>query len=166
MVELLDSVQQKMRITETPFSNSPKISKGENYLGLPYVILDYPREFSNNNLLFIRSMFWWGNFFSSTLQISGDYRKVYLNRLQQSFSELAQRNYYIAVGADPWAHHFEQSNFRPIAHVSETEYLQILNNREHIKIAAKWPLEQWDSAASLLYESWIFLLALISQSVE
>ena len=37
-------------------SVSPKISKGENYLGLPYVILDQPRYFSNKNVLAIRTI--------------------------------------------------------------------------------------------------------------
>ena len=31
------------------FSFHPKISKGENYLGLPYLILDYPRCFQQQN---------------------------------------------------------------------------------------------------------------------
>ena len=30
------------------FVSSPKISKGENYLGLPYVVLDYPRFFDES----------------------------------------------------------------------------------------------------------------------
>ena len=38
--------------------SSPKISKGENYLGLPYVMLDYPRYFKSNDMLAIRTFFW------------------------------------------------------------------------------------------------------------
>ena len=37
----------------------PKISKGENYKGLPYVVLDYPKNFSASGILAIRTMFWW-----------------------------------------------------------------------------------------------------------
>ena len=50
------------------FRIGPKISKGENYLGLPYIILDYPRYSDSEDLFFIRQMFWWGHFFSHTLQ--------------------------------------------------------------------------------------------------
>src|SRR5205085_6252317 len=39
---------------------SPKISKGENYLGLPWLMLDYPRYFDKENIFAIRAMFWWG----------------------------------------------------------------------------------------------------------
>src|SRR5690349_3943554 len=68
---------------------SPKISKGENYLGLPWLMLDYPRYFGKENLrpegplsrqagiFAIRTMFWWGNFFSTTFHLSGEYKKRY-----------------------------------------------------------------------------------------
>src|SRR4051794_13074066 len=42
----------------------PKTSRGENYRGLPYVILDFPRQFTKVDVLAVRSFFWWGNFFS------------------------------------------------------------------------------------------------------
>ena len=35
-----------------------KISKGENYRGLPYLVLDYPRFFEKENAFAIRTMFW------------------------------------------------------------------------------------------------------------
>ena len=59
----------------------PKISKGENYNGLPYLVLDHPRYFDKENMYAIRSMFWWGNFFSTTLLLSGEYKA----RLEQRF---------------------------------------------------------------------------------
>src|SRR5262245_60824558 len=48
---------------------SPKISKGENYKGLPWLVLDNPRFFQHKNIFAIRTMFWWGNFFSITLHL-------------------------------------------------------------------------------------------------
>ncbi len=52
----------------------PKIYKGEQYLMLPYVMLDYPRYFSKNGFFAIRTLFWWGNFMSVNVLISGIYR--------------------------------------------------------------------------------------------
>ena len=70
MKSLLEEVQHKQtdfvrlnNLKEDIFKVSPKISKGENYLGLPYLILDYPRQTFENNFFFIRTMFWWDNFF-------------------------------------------------------------------------------------------------------
>src|SRR5688572_25425075 len=55
--------------------SSPKISRGENYKGLPYQVLDHPRVFEQENIAAVRTMFLWGNFFSVTLHLSGNYKK-------------------------------------------------------------------------------------------
>jgi len=59
-------------LPEEPLKISPKISRGENYKGLPWLVLDNPRYFQHNNIFAIRTMFWWGNFFSITLHLSGN----------------------------------------------------------------------------------------------
>src|SRR6476620_3961243 len=59
----------------------PKISKGENYNGLPYLVLDHPRYFDKEDMYAIRTMFWWGNFFSTTLLLSGEFKTL----LEQRF---------------------------------------------------------------------------------
>ena len=52
-------------------SITPKLSKGEKYNDLPWVILDYPALFSKTDVFALRTMFWWGNFISITLHLSG-----------------------------------------------------------------------------------------------
>src|ERR1700744_546088 len=54
----------------------PKISKGENYKGLPWVMLDYPRVFGREEVFAIRTMFWWGHGFSVTLHLKGKFQKL------------------------------------------------------------------------------------------
>ncbi|MEI9808974.1 MAG: hypothetical protein WDO16_14545 [Bacteroidota bacterium] len=76
---------------------SPKISKGENYKGLPYLVLDYPRYFEKDNHFAVRSMFWWGNFFSSTLHLSGIYKKKYTSAIEASFTQLQENDFFICV---------------------------------------------------------------------
>src|SRR5262245_43273102 len=56
--------QHSASLPQEAFVQSPKISKGEKYLGLPYVMLDYPRLFTKDDVFAIRTLFWWGNFFS------------------------------------------------------------------------------------------------------
>lgn len=41
-----------------------KISRGEAYRNLPYVVLDAPKIVSKNFDFVCRTLFWWGNFFS------------------------------------------------------------------------------------------------------
>src|SRR4051812_18837239 len=54
-----------------------KISRGERYKELPYVILDYPRHFSKADIFAFRTMFWWGHYFSATLHLSGGIKDRY-----------------------------------------------------------------------------------------
>lgn len=165
-IALLGQVQERILsekdAIQALFSIPPKISKGENYLGLPYVVLDYPRIAQANDLCFIRSLFWWGQFFSSTLQLSGNYKKRSLKKLSGSYRLLSQNHYFIGINADPWHHHFEETNFRKIDSITPEEFEQILQQQPHIKIAAKWPLEDWHIAATLLTESWKLLIRLIA----
>jgi hypothetical protein len=142
------------------FSIPPKISKGENYLGLPYIILDYPRISSPERFFFIRSMFWWGHFFSSTLQVGGEYKKTVKVKLQDNLEGLSAKDYSIGVNSDPWAHHFRDDNYKPIEAINRDELYRITDNLDYIKIAAKWPLSDWIFAAINLYKSWELLLNL------
>ena len=67
---------------------SPKISKGENYNGLPYVMFDYPRFFTKENVFAVRTFFWWANYFSVTLHLKGEYKEM--------FAETIFKKYFIA----------------------------------------------------------------------
>src|SRR5437762_6528899 len=73
---------------------SPKISKGENYRGLPWFMLDYPRYFDKDNIFAIRAMFWWGNFFSTTLHLSGIYKEKYYRAIVDRYEDLCKNEFY------------------------------------------------------------------------
>ena len=154
--------KEKPSPTQDIFSVPPKISKGENYMGLPYVVLDYPRYARGENLCFIRTMFWWGHFFSSTLQLSGAYRHLYLNKVLSAYPTLAAGHFYLGVHPDPWQHHFEKTNYCPVNSLTKEQFDGVAQEQRYIKIAAKWPLQEWDDAAIKLYKSWLFLTGLIT----
>jgi hypothetical protein len=161
---LLGDVQEKQitlvrknNLANEIFSVSPKISRGENYLGLPYLILDYPRHSSENNFFFIRTMFWWGNFFSCTLHLSNNSKKIFKERIQQSYSQL--RNCYIGISDDQWAHYLEETNYNEISTMGKEKFEEACENFDHIKIAGKLSLAEWQNASSELYENWKFFLS-------
>lgn len=162
---LLEDVQDKQlaltakdtELTRVP----PKISRGENYMGLPWLILDYPRFSSGNDLFFIRSMFWWGNFFSSTLQVAGRFGAVQSGSLAAARDRLI--SYYIGVGEDPWAHHFGSENYRPIGSIPAGSFRDRCFSAQHLKIAKHWPLADWEQAPFHLFESWKLLMELTGQ---
>src|SRR5437773_12122514 len=111
------------------FAISPKISKGENYLGLPWLMLDYPRYFDKENVFAIRTMFWWGKFFSTTLHISGKYKEPYLKSVINNYEELKRNEFYICINEEQWQHHLENENYKPIKELSATEFEDHLHQR-------------------------------------
>jgi len=117
----------------------PKISKGENYQGLPWVMLDHPRSFSNTDSFAVRSFFWWGHFFSCTLLLQGKYKDAYQLPIA-TYLKNNPEDWWICIAGDPWQHHFEENNFIPYSGDMDVAQLSF------IKLAKKIPLHQWDNS--------------------
>ncbi len=137
---------------------SPKISKGENYEGLPYVMLDYPRCFGKEDVLAIRTFFWWGNFFSITLQLKGKYLDQYTGVIQQNIGKTAIEELWINTGDEEWLHHFRNDNMMRIA-----EHQQSISDKKLLKLAVTCKLEEWDNVEMKLAASFQQLLELLQE---
>lgn len=164
MKALLEEVQEKQihfvennNLAKEIFKVSPKISKGENYLGLPYLILDHPRFSSKNNFFFIRTMFWWGNFFSCTLHVAQNSKEQFKNQIKNSYPQL--QNFYVSIGKDQWVHHLEESDYRKIDSMTKQQFDERCNNFNHLKIASRHSLTEWVKAPSKLFENWKLFLS-------
>ena len=127
----------------------PKIYKGENYNQFPYVMLDYPRLFGKKDVFAMRTMFWWGNFFSITIHLSGEYKSL-INIPQLTDQIKLQNQLYICVNENQWEHHFDEDNYHLLTSLSEEELLRHINEKDFIKIAIKFDLENWDLIPDLL----------------
>lgn len=88
-----------------------KISRGENYKGLPYVILDHPAVFGKEGIFAFRTLVWWGNPLSITFHISGTYLQQYIEQLSSNLSGTEYGNYHICVNTNQFEHHYEKSNY-------------------------------------------------------
>ncbi len=143
------------------FSPAPKISKGQNYLGLPYLVLDFPRNFSNPDICAIRTMFWWGNFFSTTLHLSGDFVLHEKNTINHNFNKLKEEKYYLGIHENPWLHHFEKDNFQKISSMSKEQFENYCKTLKHIKIAKKYSFTDMDIISAKIFESWKFLVSML-----
>lgn len=137
---------------------SPKIARGENYEGLPYVMLDYPRCFGKEDTLAIRTFFWWGNFFSITLQLKGKYLTQYAAVIQQNISKNSIEELWINTGHEEWMHHFRNDNMIRI-----TKQQQSISDKKILKLAVQCKLEEWDNAETKLTNSFQLLLNLLQQ---
>ncbi|MES2371800.1 MAG: hypothetical protein V4557_04410 [Bacteroidota bacterium] len=136
---------------------SPKISKGEQYEGLPWVMLDHPRHFTNEDAFAIRSFFWWGKFCSITLQLSGSCKKKYEVSLQKYFDKAVHDDWYIGTGNEQWKHHFEEDNYLVHGHPDIPSFSQI----PFIKLAKKIPLTDWEKLPVFFEESYREILQML-----
>lgn len=146
------------------FNMEPKISKGEQYQSLPYVMLDYPRFFTQQDVMAIRTFFWWGNHCSIQLVLKGRYLAEYgpsINNYFQLFGKYTAetRDWYIGVGADPWQHHFEKDNYLPIADWNG----QSVTGLPFLKLAKKIPLQEWDDIDQFMTRHFNRLLAMLTE---
>jgi len=136
-------------------SISPKISKGENYHGLPWLMLDYPRYFQKEKVFAIRTMFWWGNFFSTTLHLSGEYKEERSRAIVESYQALCKNEFFTCIHHEQWHHHFEKENYLPVKNFTARDFANHINQRSFIKLSCQLPFRQWHDAPGLLSESFI-----------
>ena len=141
-------------------NKAAKITRGENYKLLPYVILDYPAFFDKNNIFAIRTMFWWGNFFSITLHTNGAFKQKLTLHPGTLLSNLKKNNFYICVNHTEWQHHFDSSNYAAASSLSGMEIKSIFE-RSFFKVATKISLTDWDKAEVFLIKSFRQMLELL-----
>ena len=140
--------------------STPKIAKGENYLGLPYLLLDYPRCFSNDHVFAVRTMFWWGNFFSITLHLSGDYKKQFQKIIIENVYAVNQ-DIFICINENQWQHHFEADNYTDIKKLTEYALQAMIVEKQFIKLSIKFPLQSWNEIPSLLENSFTEIITML-----
>jgi hypothetical protein len=154
-------LKNKNNLPAAVIASTPKIAKGENYLQLPYLILDYPRCFDKENVFAIRTMFWWGNFFSCTLHLSGSYKTDFLQALQNNIGLMQSNNFYLCINNEEWQHHFETTNYLPANLLQEEKIKAIIAQHHFVKVAAKLKLHQWEDVPVLLEKSFTEMMGLL-----
>src|SRR6516164_3518695 len=112
---------------------TPKISKGENYKGLPYVVLDYPRLFRKSEIFAVRILFWWAHYFSVTLQVKGHYREFFEERIRRNAGIFAEHGFYLSVSEDEWVHELEKEHYIPIRESSPERIEEAILTHPFIK---------------------------------
>lgn len=145
-------------LSKNVLSVSPKIYRGEQYKELPYVMLDYPRYFSREHTLAIRCFFWWGNFFSINMHLSGDFLKMYGTSV---LANAVKNNWKVSIHNSPWEHHFEENNFIDAASLNLSAMQ--LQEMKFLKIAKNIPLAQWDCAYDFFSGNFKILLQMLGE---
>ncbi len=141
-------------------NSEPKIARGENYLQLPYMLLDYPRCFNAADIFAIRTMFWWGNFFSVTLHLSGKYKESFQQKIIDNIASIDQ-DIFICIHENQWQHHFEADNYMELKQLSADVLKKSIEEKNFIKLAIKFPLQPWAALPVLLENSFLEMIKLL-----
>ena len=151
---------EKDWLPDAVIQSTPKIAKGENYLQLPYMLLDYPRCFDGVNVFAVRTMFWWGNFFSITLHLSGAYKEMLQKKIIENVDAVTQE-VFICINENQWQHHFGADNYTNIKKLQTNELLDVIIKKTFVKLALKFPLQAWNEIPSLLDDSFNQLITML-----
>ncbi len=101
-----------------------KISRGENYRGLPYIVLDYPRLLTREDVLNVRLLFWWGHYFTMSLHLSGKNWHQRKSTFLEKLSILSGDNFRVQVEGSPWENDVFSLDFVELKELTDTQIQQ------------------------------------------
>lgn len=142
-------------------TTSAKVSRGENYRGQPYVVLDNPRHFHPGDIFAIRTMFLWGHHLSVTLHLRGLHRERFLPRLAASLPRCSGAGMHVCVSHSEWEHHFGEDNYLPARTLAQASWEALLRERSFTKLAYALPLEGINEGPGPLMEAYAGMLGLL-----
>jgi hypothetical protein len=128
----------------------PKISKGEQHKGLPWVMLDYPRLFGKEDVLAIRTMFWWGHCFSVTLHLKGKYLRLYLPVILAKRIELEGAGFRPGIADDEWEHEHRPGTWS-----------DAIGDRPFLKLSVNVGFDEWNAAPEIITEKFAVLAGIL-----
>lgn len=137
-------------------SVSPKIYKGERYRQLPYVMMDHPRFFKQQDIFAIRSFFWWGNNFSIHMVLGGKYKILFEPYIRKHIEFGSLNHWFLGISDDPWQHHFEMDNYQPVSELKRNDH--DLTSGNYLKLGRWHPLNEWKAAPAFFNISFKQLL--------
>lgn len=137
-----------------------KVSRGENYRGLPYFVLDCPKLLTTTSIFSLRTMLWWGHEFSTTLHLQGEALDQYRERLIQSSSSQLFSKFYICVNDTPWEYHFGTDNYVSCSRM-QGKLKEFIHRATFIKLATRWDLQEWDRTPDHVVHTWRTLRELV-----
>lgn len=78
------------------------MTTGEDYEGLPYVVMDFPTHLGRAEKLAMRTLFWWGHYVVYSLIIEGAWIPQALERLGRQLPALEAAGVERTVAGTPW----------------------------------------------------------------
>ena len=157
------AIKDRKGLPPASYEVNGKVSRGENYNGLPYVILDYPRNFKQEHVFAIRSMFWWGRQISCTLHLSGEWKALFSTAISSHFTQLQEKGFYLSYSGNEWDHDLLGSTYIPFAALTAYQLKQAFTVHPFIKIASFAPISELKEAPGLWRAAFTAFLEILCQ---
>ncbi len=142
------------KVSFAPIKTSSKISKGENLKNLPFLMLDFPKQFEQTNIFSFRLLFWWGKGFTLFLHLKNDNLKGILKQISTN-QHLCRNNYRFAIDGDEWEHDLDTENYHKL------DELKNLKKIPYIKIAIPLKFEKINDLEIRVIEAYRDIFKLI-----
>ncbi len=158
--------KKKLLFPEEADASAGKIFKGENYAGLPYMVLDFPKYFTKESVFSFRTMCWWGNFFSFTLHLQGKALEERRNLMITNGNAFRKKNIFICINSTPWNYQYNSTNYQLIDKFPEEKIKHLFSSKEFVKLSRKTGLNEYRNLPRFCRESFqLFLPAFSKQQI-
>lgn len=151
---------KKETLSEEILKNRGKITKGENLNNLPWMVLDYPRLFNRKNIFAIRTLVWWGKHISVSLVVSGNFKKLYEERVFKELNSAKFNALYICISNTAWEHDFTKENYCKTSQLSK-KIIDGIKERNFLKISFKIHVKEINELQSKALTKFKLLLRLL-----
>jgi hypothetical protein len=103
-------------------------------------------------------MFWWGNFFSITLHLSGNNKTSVEKKIIANVRPLAESGFYIYQGDDQWEHDLDPKSYKRLASPGMDELNETAPANDFLKLAIKFPIDSLEAIEEKLVRNYELLV--------
>lgn len=136
-----------------------KITKGEQYKSLPYMVLDSPQIKGPEIDLVFRTLFWWGHYVSCNLIVSTT--KLEQEQDYTAIKQLPKTR--LLTGNDLWEQDLDSAEFSKCSALSVAEIEHLIHTQTYVKLSRKIPLRkhaQLPELMDMVYSNWMAVLSI------
>ena len=137
--ELGEQLITNQQITRSLHTISYKISKGENYLNLPYLVLDLPKIDGNHFPILCRTLFWWGKYFSFNVFIRKD--DYNMDTFEKKIKSQPVKGIHVLQSDKIWQQDLDSEDYINLSNWPE----YIITEGPYLKLSIKHPIEEIDT---------------------
>jgi hypothetical protein len=130
-----------------------QIAKGENYEGYPYIVLDFPKQFSQRSIFAVRTMFWYGHDLMFSVILAGENMDIFRARVIDYYEKLTAENFFFGID-DVWD--WRDAAMRQFTTPHESEILKQMNAQPFLKLLKRFPPSLLSNEADVLREARTF----------